>query len=117
MTALDALAPTHAMFHHAAIAASTSAAAPSAPSAVKSGSTDIRKYIIVERGGAEYAVVFPLFIPHDKVCHGIPHKLVAAGSFGIINGDVFLTGVGSSTLNLNSRPKDAALIQALLTES
>ena len=123
MTALDALLPTHAMFYHAAVAATT-ILNPSAPDAVKSSGPDLRKYVVFRhQDGREFPVIFPRAIQHSDIdlaldcAGGTLYKPISAGSYGIMKGHVFLTGVGSHTLNLPSRPQDAALIQSLLSES
>jgi len=112
MNALEALAPTFAMLHVAA-------AASVGPRAVsdRSPAIDFRKYIIVERNGRELAIVFPGTIRHDEGCPDRAGSLISAGSFIVANGTVILSGVGSATLNLPSRPQDAALIESLFSES
>jgi hypothetical protein len=113
MTALDALLPTTAMFVKAAARKSD----PSAKSDPSDRGPDLRKYIILEHQGKEFAFIFPLAISHDRACPNAAGHLISAGSFSIIDGQVFLTGLGSETLRLKSRPQDAPLIQSLLSES
>lgn len=121
MTALDALAPTHALFCAAAAsaAARTSArSAPSAPSATSDPSApDWRKYIILDRDARELPILFPRTLQHDQACPAKAGRLVSAGCYLVINGNVILLGVGSASLNLKSRPQDAALIRQLISES
>ena len=113
MTSLDALAPTQTMFH----AAATAAAAKPLPAGGGSDRFPFRKYIIVADHGREYAFAFSGDLTHCDACPLSAGRVISAGSFFILNGKVVLTGVGSSTLNLISRPQDAALIQSLFSES
>jgi hypothetical protein len=108
--------PTHSQFARAAAASrksdrSTTSAQPAA------AEPPIRKYIVVERDGQELAITFPSCVRHDEACPQKAGRLVSAGSYGVANGRVVLTGMGSGTLNLPSRPADAALIESLFSES
>ena len=96
-----------------------SATTPVNPERVASDDPSLRfrKYIVVEHDGREHAIAFPLSIQHDRACPVSAGRLISAGSFGIARGRVVLTGMGSGTLNLNSRPQDAQLIEALFSES
>jgi hypothetical protein len=72
------------------------------------------KYIVFERGGLEYPVLFPNhFVQHKEVqtCD----KLVSAGFFAIDGEDVFVSGQ-SISLKLSSRKEDADLIKKQLSQ-
>lgn len=72
------------------------------------------KYVIFEKNGLEYPVLFPNhFIDHNTVIVGYD-KPVSAGFFCIDGEDVFVSGK-SQTLNLSSRKEDADLIKRQLT--
>jgi hypothetical protein len=71
------------------------------------------KYIIFERKGLQYPVLFPNhYVQHKEIqtCD----KVVSAGFFAINEGDVFVSG-NSVSLGVNSRKEDAELIKKQLT--
>jgi hypothetical protein len=134
MHALDALFTTYALFAKAAALPSEvlltkegeatlgdrRATSPN-PERVASSGPILRKYLIVRDDFATThnrirVIVFSSELQHKDL---VPLKCdaISAGSFGIINGKVFLTDLGSETLKLASHPKDAALIQSLFSES
>jgi hypothetical protein len=123
---MNSLAPTHAMFYRSAAEVGPTSCSP-APSRQLAQLADfnsglgIRKYLIVRDSFA--ATHSPLRV--ILFSHELQHKdlvplrcdPVSAGSFFVVNHQAVLTGIGSETLNLPSRPHDAALIQSLLSES
>jgi len=71
------------------------------------------KYIVFERGGLEYPVLFPNhFVDHNTVSVNYD-KPVSAGFFCIDGEDVFVSGK-SQTLMLSCRSEDADLIKRQL---
>ena len=64
-----------------------------------------------------FAITFPRQLRHDEGCPDKAGRLVSAGSYVIANGRVIISGIGSDTLRLPSRPQDAALIQSLFAET
>ena len=68
------------------------------------------KYIIVDDGGIEMPIVFPVFWNHSKVAMGIRGIPLSAGFIKRDNtGRLYVSG-GSVSLNLKSRPEDLDLI-------
>ena len=99
-------------------------ALPANPERVASIGPDFRKYIVFANAdGHEFAVVFPRKLLHIDIelaadCGGQARYVpISAGSYIVALGQVILSGIGSTTLDLLSRPQDAALIQQLLSES
>ena len=72
------------------------------------------KYVIFERGGLEYPVLFPdHFVQHSEVKSSFD-KPVSAGMWGITsNGEIYTYGK-SISLGIKCRPEDAALINKQL---
>ncbi len=72
------------------------------------------KYIIVEDGNLEKAIVFDQLLNHSDVGRGF-HKVISAGfcSINSILGGVSVWGE-SVTLDMKSRKEDAELIKCVL---
>ena len=74
----------------------------------------LAKYIIVERDGEQHAILFPRKLQHSEMLGPEAGRPISAGFYQIIDPDHLLVDGGSTTLNLNSRPEDAAIIRTLL---
>lgn len=68
------------------------------------------KYIIFERNGLEFPVLFPdHFVGHDQIKGTFSDKPVAAGKWYLGDGRIMASG-SSVSLGLKSRPEDSELI-------
>ena len=69
------------------------------------------KYIVVDEGGMECAVLFPCFWKHDSMLQQYPlNKIVSAGTFKLREDGTMWAGGGSTSLRMKSREEDLALI-------
>jgi hypothetical protein len=77
------------------------------------------KYIIVEDGNLEKAIIFDPLLNHSDVGRGF-HKVISAG-FCSINTTAVATRVDvwgeSVTLNIKSRKEDAGFISSILLDT
>lgn len=73
-----------------------------------------RKYVIFEKNGVEFAVLFPSTL--DSFDFGKSGKIVSSGffSFNFKTNKVNVYGQGSSSGYVKSRPQDAIIIVQLL---
>lgn len=129
MSPLTALMPTHAAITGNLDVVLVPAGATSIPiraAEVQSSPAPhpmLHKYIILERDGREYPLVFSREIQHS---HVVPWKEgytpVSAGSFIICGSELRLSpgpgcpGAGSSTLEIDPRPQDETILRAFLAQ-
>jgi DNA-binding transcriptional regulator LsrR (DeoR family) len=74
----------------------------------------LAKYIITERSGLEYALVFSRDLQHSEILTAHAGRAVAAGFVQFIAPDHVIASGESETLNLRSRPQDSAIIKRQL---
>ncbi|MDE2099085.1 MAG: hypothetical protein KGL39_17660 [Patescibacteria group bacterium] len=88
--------------------------APSRPAPAIIDAIHLAKYIVLERDGRELPILFPRGLQHSEM---VPKngKVVSAGFYQIIDAQTLVVDGLSTSLNLASRPEDAALIRDLLT--
>jgi hypothetical protein len=70
------------------------------------------KYIIIEKGGMELPLVFSELLLHAEMAG--KYRLSAAGYCELAKDGRWHVGGQSSSLKLNSRPEDAAILAAHL---
>lgn len=100
---LSALLPAHA-----ALAAASASQIP-APSI--HCDLVLAKYIIVERDGLEFPILFHRDLQHSEVLSPKAGKPVSAGFYQFIAADLILAGGESTTLKLRARLQDADIIK------
>lgn len=59
-------------------------------------------------------VIFPFSVKHSHIASGLKSKIISAAFFAITKDGIFVTG-RSESLNLESLPDDAELIDETLT--
>jgi hypothetical protein len=76
----------------------------------------IHKYVIVldPIAGREYPILFPREIQHSYMVP-LGHRAVSAGHLVIYNSSLTVSAVGSTTLNLEPRPQDRAILESFLS--
>ena len=79
---------------------------------------DPSKFIIILIQGREQVVAFPFHVQHSAIFEYVrrenPQVQVVSAGFFIADGDIFWLGGRSETLDLDSRPQDAALLKSFL---
>jgi len=118
MTVMDALMPSTGTFVRSLVTDKQKAPAAAADNQDVDCYVQIHlaKYIIIRRIDGEFPILFPAAMRHS---HMVPQDAipVAAGFYQIIDTDTLLVSGESTSLNLKSRPQDAALIRALLNRN
>jgi hypothetical protein len=79
---------------------------------------DPSKFIIILIQGREQVIAFPFHVQHSAIFEYVrrenPQVQVVSAGFFIADGDIFWIGGRSETLDLDSRPQDAALLKSFL---
>ena len=87
--------------------------------AQSSGKSEASKYIVVIWNGQEQVVAFPNHVQHSHVFEYMrnenPNLTALSAGFFLGNTKALWVGGESSSLNLQARPQDTALVKAFLT--
>jgi hypothetical protein len=99
---ISAIMPTHAAVLAMAESLHVSAHGP-API--------LAKYIIIQRDGREFPILFPKDLQHSEMVPAHAGTPVSAGFFQFVSPDVVLATGESITLRLSARDQDADIIK------
>lgn len=112
---LCSLMPAHAAviaaLEHSNQAPSLCASASLSEEPAFSAELILGKYIVINQGGREYAILFHRDLQHSEVISPKVGTPVAAGFYQFFPPSTVTVNGESTTLDLSSRPQDAAIIK------